>query len=273
MRFLVISLSILVATLGLPSVQGHMADCKADTLCHMTLNVKDLGPGDEHRFLLHSERIGGDFPAGWIITAFAGVEGEGSLHANLTLDNATRHTWDWSGNQYSSNSTRVVEAGHYELRVHNPGPTSVRYAFYFDQSCNCAYKVIPINGGFVLFNYDLPAERGVRLGFPTIDGWHIRGHLAVLEDERGRWPEDFTVLETKEQKNKGWLQFDFRTQASETHYVFVEALEGVKQGPNGPIPVELTPLLEVEEAKSPSVAFIVMLGIIASLALLVRRRR
>lgn len=250
-----------------------MQDCRADTLCHMTLNVKDLPPGEEHRFSLHSERVAGDFPSGWIITAFAGIQGEGVLAANLTLDNVTRHTWHWVGNQYSSNSTRVVDAGHYELRVHNPGSTTIRYAFYFDQSCNCAYKVVPINGGFVLFNYDLPADRGVRLGFPTVDGWHVRGHLALLEDDQGRWPQDFRILETIEQKNKGWLQFDFRTQSAQTHYVFVEAIEGVKQGPNGPLPVELTPLLEVEEATSPSVGISGALLALTLLAFFGRRRQ
>lgn len=261
---------LVVATI--PVGQAHMDDCKADTLCHMTLNVKDLPPGEEHAFKLHSERIGGDFPVGWIVTAFAGLQGNGSVHANLTLDNETRQSWRWDANTYSSNSTRVTETGHYELRIHNPGTTSVRYAFYFDQSCNCAYKVVPINGGFVLFNYDLPADRGVRLGFPTIDGWHVKGTLALLDDDRGRWPQDFRAVSILEQKNKGWLQFDFHTEEAATYYVFVEAIEGVTQGPNGPQPVELTPLLEVEEKKSPAPGAVAAALLLGAAALWIRRR-
>jgi hypothetical protein len=240
----------------LPSSAAHMTEegCHEESetnLCHLTLNVKDLPAGDEHVYALHSERLEGDFPIGWIVTAFAGIQGDGQVLANLTLASETRHTWTWSANTYSSNSTRVDAAGHYELRLKNPGTTSVRYAFYFDQSCNCAVKFIPINGGFVLFNYDLPADRDVRIGFPTIDGWHLKARLALLTDERGEWPRDFEVLETLEQKNKGWLRFDFHSEKAATYYVFVEAPEGVTNGPDGrPVAVELTPLLEVDEGST-----------------------
>lgn len=259
---------LLVASLvaAVPGADAHRSDCQASaggSLCHLTLNVQDLAPGDEHTYALHSERIAGDFPAGWVVTAFAGIQGAGQVTANLTLGNETRHSWEWNGNRFHSNSTRIGETGHYALHLQNPGTESVRYAFYYDQSCNCASKVIPINGGFVLFNYDLPAGRNVRLGFPTLEGWELKGQLALLKNDGGRWPVDFQILSTVQQTGKGWLQFDFQTETEATYYVFIEAPKGVGRAPDGtPLPVELTPLLEVEEAQAPAIqAFAVVLGV------------
>jgi hypothetical protein len=265
---LFVGLIVLAATmLLLSSVNAHRGDCGAGAeaaLCHLTVNVQDLGPGLEHTYRLHSERVEGDFPEGWILTAFGGVQGTGLVLVNVSTDGETRHQWTWSGNRYSSNSTRLDRSGDYELRLFNPGGETVRYGFYFDQSCNCAAKLIPLNGGFVLFNYDLPADREVRLGFPTIEGWHLRGSLALLRNSSGEWPQDFSILQTAEQQGKGWLQFEFETTAAETHYVFIEALSGVTTGPNGqPRPVELTPLLEVAAAKTPGLGALAIVGLLA----------
>src|SRR5687767_13137598 len=88
----VLRLTVFVACLlllGIPPVGAHMNHCSntPDSLCHLTVTVKDLEPGAEHVYTLHSERITGDFPEGWLVTAFGGVQGTGAVTANLTLGN------------------------------------------------------------------------------------------------------------------------------------------------------------------------------------------
>lgn len=274
MRTLLVPLVICLAFLA-PTGSAHMGHCEGseDELCHISVTVQDLAPGQEHTYKLHSERVGGDFPEGWIVTAFGGIQGNGAVIVNLTTGNETLQQWTWTAGGFHSNSTRIERTGHYELRLRNTGAETVRYGFYYDQSCNCAYKVIPLPGGFVLFNYDLPAGRDVSVGFPTIEGWHVRAKLAKLTNDSGEWPRDYDVLWTAEQKNKGWLYLNFTSGFQGTHYVFVEALEGVATNPDGsPRPVELTPLLVVSEEKTPTPTILVVAAF-ALVALLIGRRR
>src|SRR5687768_7674369 len=124
-----------------------MDDCgegPGTELCHLVVNTQEVPAQSEHVYLLHSERVEGDFPKDWLLTAYGGVQGSRPLTVNITLDNETRHQWTWAANAFSSNSSRIDETGHYEMRIVNPWDQPVRYQFYFDQSCSCTFKVIPI---------------------------------------------------------------------------------------------------------------------------------
>lgn len=198
------------------------------------------------------------------------MEGAGSVVVNLTHAGTVVDQWTWAPGAYSKNTTRLPATGDYNLTVWNPGPESTKYAFYFDQSCNCQMKVIPLPGGFVLFTYDFPASREAFAGFPTLPGWHVRGAVATLrEGTQGRWPQDFDVLVEKEARDRGWINFTFQTPTTTRYYVFMEAPAAASLEN----PVTLTPLVEAPAAKAPVPAFPFLTSAILLAAFLVRLYR
>jgi hypothetical protein len=105
-------------------------------------------------------------------------------------------TWTVEPGIVNKLTTLLPETGEYRVLLENPGNETSRYAFYFDQSCNCAGKPIPaeLNPGLVIFNVDARKGQRLQANFPEPEGVAIKVTAAVLEGERGSWPEDFRTL-------------------------------------------------------------------------------
>lgn len=238
-----------------------MAHGQGQGFGHLNVDVRELGPGENRTLHLEPSMESGPLQADWVFITYALVEGPAPVMATLTYEGVptSRFLWVTGAN---SNSTRLQFSGEHDLTLNNPSRNeSTKYAFYFDQSCNCAGKLIPLPGGFVLFNYDLPAGRDVFIGFPLISGWHIRGAVATLPGEDARWPSDFSNVTSGEARGPGWLNLTFRTSEAERYYVFVEALDGASLED----PLDLTPLVEVEGGSTPVGPGLVWVGTLAAL--------
>lgn len=259
-------LAILVVLAGLASpARGHEG---GTGFHHLSVDVRQLNASETRTYALESDE--GPFRQGWVFIVYGGVEGPGRVIVNLTHDGEVVDQWTWGAGTFSKNTTRLPATGTYNLTVWNSGAQPTKYAFYFDQSCNCQMKVIPLPGGFVLFNYDFPAGRTAFVGFPTLPGWHVEGAVATLrQGTEARWPQDFDILVQKEARDRGWINFTFKTPATTRYYVFMEAPAGASLEN----PVTLTPLVEAPAAKSPglSIAFLGLGWLLAALAARIRR--
>lgn len=233
---------------------------------HLSVDVRELNATESRSYALESDE--GPFREGWVFIVYGGTEGPGRVIVNLTHANRTVTQWQWGAGSFHKNTTRLPATGGYNLTLWNPSDARVRYAFYFDQSCNCQSKVIPLPGGFVLFNYDFPAGRDAFVGFPTLPGWHLQGAVATLrEGTEAHWPQDFEILVEQEARDRGWINFTFKTPTTTRYYVFMEALAGASLEN----PVELTPLVEATAHRAPAPGSIFII-VAASIAALVQRR-
>lgn len=265
---------LLVATIAIgiltaPALTAHEFEGEVEPRCddevffHLCLDIADLEPGaNKTRHLLSPE---GDLRAGWVYIIYGGVDGQGTIIADLVHDNKTVESFVWTPG-FHKNSTRIQSTGEHHLVLRNPSnDTSVRYAFYYDQSCNCVGKVIPLSGGFVLFNNKFPGDTDISVDFPMIDGWRLHAAAAWLPDDapQAHWPNDYTILTETTAKDQGWLELDFHTDEPGTYYVFVQALDGASPDD----PVHLTPQWEVHDETDEAAAG--MLPVWGSLVLVV----
>lgn len=254
---------VLVAIVFAPAASAHEG---GTGFHHLSVEVRDLNATEARSYHLESDE--GPFREGWVFLVYGGVEGSGRVVVNLTHANRTVTQWEWSGGAFSKNTTRLPGTGDYNLTLWNPSASKVRYAFYFDQSCNCQMKVIPLPGGFVLFNYDFPAGRDAFVGFPTLPGWHVKGAVATLkEGTEARWPQDFDILVENARRDRGWINFTFKTPTTARYYVFMEALAGATVEN----PVTLTPLVEADPPKAPAPSAFVMILAVGIMAFAWRR--
>ena len=240
---------------------------------HLCVDVQDLAPGETKVRGLTSPE--GPLRAGWIYIIYGGVQGNGSVIAELRSDNASVERFVWTQGQFHQNSTKIQVTGNHTLHLTNPSETeSVRYAFYYDQSCNCIGKLIPLHGGFVLFNYVFPEGRTAHFDLFVYDARHTLHGAVATHDESlptAHWPDDFAILDEKTVTGRAWLNFSIVPEETGTYYVFLEALAGAD--PNAPI--DLTPVIEVEAAKE-NTATLPLLTLVAfalAAAMLPRRGR
>lgn len=221
----------------------HPPACNDEVFFHLCLDIYELEPGETK--IRHLSSPEGDLRAGWVYIIYGGVDGQGTVTATLEANGEPVDQFVWTPG-FHKNSTKIQQTGPHDLVLHNPSnDTAARYAFYYDQSCNCAGKLIPLPGGFVLFNYELPADTDVTIRFPLIDGWGLEGAVARLDPDAqfARWPADYTLLMQSKAEDKGWLTFDFHTQERGTYYLFLQETKGASPSE----PITLTPEITVHE--------------------------
>ncbi len=245
-------LCALVLAAGATSAD-HPAD-ESGALDHLNVKIEDVEGGDTHRVPIQSTTHG-DLRAGWIYILYGHVDGNHSLHVELEMNGTKVDEFTWSAGTFNTNTTKIQETGPHELAITNPGNSTARYAFYYDQSCNCDGKQIPLPGGVVMFNYPFPADTPVQLSYPIALDWHVKGTLATHDDEltTAQWPADFEILEEKEAQGPGagqtgqnWLNFTFQTDKQQMYYVHIEALHGAQLE----TPIMLSAMIDVDEAEA-----------------------
>lgn len=163
---------------------------------HMNIVVQDIAGGAVADHRLEFEE--GPLRAGWVFALIIAQQGGNMpLWVAVVSENGTEaRNWTLQQGIVNKLTTLLPETGEYEVHLENPGNETARYGFYFDQSCNCAGKPIPaeLNPGLVIFNVDAQRGRRVQANFPEPEGVAIKVTAAVLDGERGSWPEDFRVL-------------------------------------------------------------------------------
>jgi MYXO-CTERM domain-containing protein len=275
-------LALCALVVALPGAQADHAPISEEGIDHLNLKVEDIGPGESHALEVLSLDHGGLRP-GWIYLIYGYVQG------NASLDVAFRHehegvtaTWRWDPWTFAANTTKVRHEGRHEVILTNNGDESVLYAFYYDQSCNCAGKVIPLPGGVVLFNNMFPAGHTVNIAYPLLAGWHLYGALATHDETKptASWPEDFEILAETEARGParegapvGWLNFTFEPAETRMHYVYLKALAGADPDD----PVLLSPVHDVTaktadtDEESPAPWLLLPIAAVGLAALLRRR--
>lgn len=223
---------------------------------HLSVDVKDYPPGQT----VSSKIDGGSegpLQKGWIFGLGSIVEAPGQLRVALGRDGNVTERFVWGSEGTNFNTTRLQHDDYVDVQIHNPTNQTVRAGFYFDQSCNCAGKTIPLPGGTVFFDYEFPERSRVKVQVPILEGWGVEAAVATTEARGRYWPDDFAILLTKSQSTPGMMRLEFQTAKADTYYVVFTATQGVVFPPQPGMDFELTPLVDVTEpAGAPSLSFL-----------------
>lgn len=187
-------LAVLVALLAAPLAAAH----EEGGIPHVNPFIGDLPVGEVESFSLAFEE--GPFEAGWVFIVNAIVyNGTAAPNFTLRFDNASVASWSAQPGAVTRHLTgRMPSSGLYGLDVTNPGPGTVKAGFFYDQSCNCAAKPIPVEipNGLVVFNADAKQGATWKATFPEPAVHALKVTLATRTNERSQWPQDFRVLQT-----------------------------------------------------------------------------
>jgi hypothetical protein len=198
---------------------------------HVTLIEGELAPGASRVYDLKFGE--GPLRRGWL---FALVGQVSSGTAGLTLldpagQPAAQWRWDvttaprWDGLTLPSD-------GDYRLRVASDGAVALRYTLYYDQSCFCAGKKMPLEGGVVIFQGSAPAGAPVEAWLGMDSGMETSVQVAYRAAPAGRWPADYqqiSVVPSSETQDDGrFLQesLTFTSVSSDPYYIIVQSRKG-----------------------------------------------
>lgn len=221
-----------VLALLLPAIVAGPALGHAPAVEHVTPVLEEIGAGAQVVYHLHYER--GDFAAGWLFTlAIRFTGGEGPVEISLTTENGTSvNNWVLTRPNVTSHlSALLPETGAYAIGIRNSGDAPAYVQFFYDQSCDCAFKPIPIEvpEGVVVFGVTVEGGARWRLVYPEPLVHTLTLHLAVLENDRAQWPEDFRVIEKSEtpvETPDGLLhEFVVAPEERTRYYVFAESVD------------------------------------------------
>ena len=213
-------LAIAVVSLALPAA-GHGDHPGA--LRHIAVDQGTLGPGATDRIPIvwfDANRL----EAGWAFFVILSVENT-SEALDVALESNGTRVMSWSAAPGGTRvlSTMLPETADYTLVLQNPGNATATYGFYFDQSCECAGKVIPtgIPGGIVVFNVDASPGERIVVGVPEPPAVSLHVRAARLADDRARYPDDFVTLAESADGPVHYLAFD--APGRERYYIFLES--------------------------------------------------
>lgn len=245
-------------------------------LAHVSVQLAPLEPGESRAFWIEPGAEEGPWRAGMVIVLFVQFYNE-ARDAKVELlfsEVEVVKSWRLTDDVHHKVSTVLpFDDGPYELRFTNNATAKTQILFFFDQTCNCTAKPIPLDEGWVVFHYDFKADRRFLVAVPVlVENWTVQGQLAWLRGEDGRWPDDFEILEDQTVSG-GWLNFTGVPESDRRYYIFYHAVSGSPSFPSPDQYVFITPLLEVEGEKAPSLAFLGVVAAIGAAALVQARRR
>lgn len=120
-----------------------------------------LAPGESvNRTLAFS---GTPLRADWHLL-FAG-QADGALEMRLTGPD-TDSVWIWPAGEL--HFERLPATGFYDLRIANDGDTPVNATLYYDNTCDCIGKSLPVTPGGVWFNEPADAQETLRYSFAIV---------------------------------------------------------------------------------------------------------
>lgn len=259
---------LLLLAVIVPVAVAHGGTGAAQT--HLSIAPLQLEPGQNHTIEIETGE--GPWIAGMVFIVYVQFFNDArDLKVELLLgDESIVTSWTFGADERHKASTRIPQdAGPYHVRITNLAAKQTQLWFYFDQDCNCTFKPVPLDEGWVLFAYDLKKGHRYDLGFPLVRGWSVEGTVATLARPAAVYPEDFTILQRVTADGPRWLNFTFTPSADAKYYVFATATEGSPRFPNPDqnALVALTPLLEDKGGKSPAVGVAAVVACLVALAL------
>src|SRR5262245_49190440 len=190
MRYRRLMSTILLALLVCGAAPARAAEGGVD---HVTLMEGALAPGASQLYLLKFGE--GDLRRGWLF-ALVGQVREGAAELTL-LDPAGQAAaqWRWEATDAPRwEGIAIPRDGEYRLRVASAGATALRYTLYYDQSCFCAGKQLPLEGGVVVFQGSAPAGSSVEAWLSAEGDLETSVQVAYRSRPAGRWPDDYRIL-------------------------------------------------------------------------------
>lgn len=130
---------------------------------HTRLVSTELGANGSANWTLAYQ--GGPLDAGWRWLLRADVIG--AVRVDIFLDERHLTTWNWATGPHIDERILPRE-GLIDLYVTNLQEDNSTFTFYFDQTCECLGKVIPLNSGPVWFNPHAETGETVRVNFTII---------------------------------------------------------------------------------------------------------
>lgn len=189
--------ALLVVTL-LPAPAGAQEELFG--FPHVNPKTVTLAEGQNETVRIAFE--GGAFTAGWTFLLNAVHEpadenDTAPLDVELRQRGETVESWTLEavdGPQHLHG--RFTETAEAELVFSNPGPGNGSYTFFYDMSCECLGKPIPVEvpNGVVVFRVDIGAGETWKAVFPKPPVHDLEITMAKRTDERSRWPQDFQVM-------------------------------------------------------------------------------
>lgn len=128
-------------------------------LNHIQSAEVTLAPGESGNYSLSFS--GGPFKAGWHWLLRMDVE-EGSVRVRPFVAEQPLGTYHWGEGAHVQTAVLPVE-GTMRLSLSNTADSNTTVRLYYDQSCECQYKRVPLRNGPVWFN--IYAEEGQRVSW------------------------------------------------------------------------------------------------------------
>jgi hypothetical protein len=221
-----------IAVLALLALFGvGLARAQESGVDHVTLMEGELAPGASRVYRLKFGE--GDLRRGWLF-ALVGQVRAGA--AELTLLDPTGQPaaqWRWEPTDMPRwEGIAIPRDGEYRLRVASADAAPLRYSLYYDQSCFCAGKKLPLEGGVVIFQGSAAPGSPVEAWLATEDGVEISVQVAYRSEPSGRWPADYRVLSvTSRLDTRGDGSFRqeslaFTAESPDPYYLIVQGRKG-----------------------------------------------
>jgi len=198
---------------------------------HVTLIEGELAPGTSRVYDLKFGE--GPLRRGWLF-ALVGQVSAGT--AGLTLldpGGQPAAEWRWEATTAPRwDGLTLPSDGEYRLRVTSDSDAALRYTLYYDQSCFCAGKKMPLEGGVVIFQGSAPAGAPVEAWLGMDSSMETSVQVAYRAAPAGRWPDDYqqiSVVPSSETQDDGrFLQesLAFTAASSDPYYVIVQSRKG-----------------------------------------------
>ncbi|MFQ5908961.1 MAG: hypothetical protein ACE5JE_09100 [Thermoplasmata archaeon] len=252
---------------GLP-VLGHGGS--EPEIPHTELQTIQLAPGDLESFKVSF----GDSPLsrGWLFVLNGRLTvADGPVIAELSLNGSTVARWVWAvRSEVQVETTILPETAFYEISFRNTGLDSTTLEIFYDQSCECVGKFLPMRGGVVIFQADLRAGETMNVEFLTTEDLEVHVDLAVRRGESGVWPDDFKILDSLDTLD-GESMLIHSAETTERHYMITRAVSLVSGATGG-----VGPRIDISSPPSTPMLFLLAVPVLGGLGLaayLLYRRR
>jgi hypothetical protein len=222
-----VSILILIALCG--AAAAHAAD---DGVDHVTLMQGELAPGATKTYQLKFGE--GALRQGWLFALVGQIRAGAADLTLLDPGGAPAAQWRWeTGDATRWDALTIPRDGDYRLQVASIGAQALRYALYYDQSCFCAGKKAPLEGGVVIFQGSAAPGAPVEAWLATDGSMEIGVQVVYRSGMAGRWPDDYQQIPVTPhldgQPDDSFRQesIAFTAAAPDPYYVLVQSRKGV----------------------------------------------
>jgi hypothetical protein len=189
MRYLRLLIPLaLLACIG--AATARAADGGVD---HVTLMEGELAPGASRVYQLKFGE--GALRQGWLFGLVGQIRAGAAELTLLDPGGKPAAQWRWETTEAPRwDGLAIPRDGDYSLRVASVGAAPLRYALYYDQSCFCVGKKMPLEGGVVIFQGSAAPGTPVEAWLGINGSMETSVQVAYRSAPAGRWPDDYRLL-------------------------------------------------------------------------------